>query len=48
MALLDTVAQMAEGSGWRSITLLEVAEHATLITDDSPLARFCTCEPEAT
>jgi hypothetical protein len=43
MALIGTLADIGEMSAWRAITLLEVAEHATLVHDDSRFPHHCTC-----
>lgn len=42
MALSDTLAHFAEVGDWSTVTLKDVADHATLMNQES-FRRMCTC-----
>jgi len=41
--LADTLAYFAELPEWESVTLLDVAEHATPMADDERFGVHCIC-----
>jgi hypothetical protein len=41
--LADTLAHFAELPDWETVTLLDVAEHATPMADNHDFAVHCTC-----
>lgn len=43
--LADTLAHFAELPNWETVTLLDVAEHATPMPANENFAVYCTCAP---
>ncbi len=41
--LTDALAHFAELSDWETVTLLDIAEHASPMDDDDRFAANCTC-----
>jgi hypothetical protein len=41
--LADTLSHFAELPDWESVTLLDVAEHATPMAEDDRFSVHCTC-----
>lgn len=42
MALADTMARFAEQNDWETVTLKDVADHATLMNQEQ-FRHMCTC-----